>query len=369
MKPIFVEYLEIDSLKSKHSELFIFDKTHDAIDELFDIAYPKKKDIKTAEDIEEFARTLIPDGNKKWGSWVYYPWLNYLVHFPPKELYRSLRSSRNRNLITEDEQKTLYAATIAVVGMSVGSNVVEALVSGGIGGTLILVDMDYIEPSNLNRIRSPYYHVGLHKVDAISRKVWEIDPYINIVHYRDGLNEENIEKIISPEINILIDEMDELRMKIRLREVAKSLCIPVIMAADDGDNSLIDIDRYDIDNNTEILNGLIPKEVLLKIKTEKLSRKEIGATIGKYFIGVENIPLRMFESLAEVGKSLPSWPQLGGAAALSGVTMSYVAKNIILGNKINSGRILVSLDEKLSSPQLDDGSKHNLDMYKLMILE
>jgi tRNA A37 threonylcarbamoyladenosine dehydratase len=87
-----------------------------------------------------------------------------------------VRTSRNRNLINEEEQSRLYNASVLIAGMSVGSNVVEALVSQGIGGKFILADMDIVEPSNLNRIRSPLHHVGLHKVDAISRKVWESIP-------------------------------------------------------------------------------------------------------------------------------------------------------------------------------------------------
>ncbi len=69
--------------------------------------------------------------------------------------------------------------------------------------------------------------------------------------------------------------------------------------------------------------------------------------IGKYFVGTENIPLRMFESLMEVGKSLPSWPQLGGAATLSGVLVAYAVKKILLDHPLNAGHHLFSLDELL----------------------
>src|SRR5690606_11207314 len=124
-----------------------------------------------------------------------YPWLEKCLQIPEKEFFRKVRTSRNRNLITEVEQKKLYEACILVAGMSVGSNVVEALVSQGIGGKLVLADMDIIEPSNLNRIRSPIEHIGLHKVEAMSRKVWEIDPYIDIVALKDGVQPAKIQDV------------------------------------------------------------------------------------------------------------------------------------------------------------------------------
>lgn len=368
MEPEFLEHKDLPELQKKHPELAVDDQIDLAIDELFDINYPAKKDSKTPEEVGEYGRGLTGGKPLEWGAWVYYPWLNRVVHVPPKDEYRALRTSRNRNLITAAEQKRLYGATLLVIGMSVGSNVVEALVSQGVGGKLILVDMDMIEPSNLNRIRSPYHHVGLHKVEAISRKAWEIDPYLDIVGCRDGLTEENLPQILKEHApDVIVDEMDELRMKVLLREAAQKHGLPVVMAADDGDDSLLDIERYDQDPGTEVFGGRIPQDVIARIKEHQLSRPEIGAAIGKYFVGADNIPLRMYQSLGEVGKTLPSWPQLGGAAALSGVSLTYVIRKIILGEKVRSGRHLISLDEKLDLEKHTDAYQEQIARFRRMM--
>lgn len=368
MQPVNFEYKDLDELKKQHPELIVHDKIDLALDELFDIEFPAQKDSKSSKDVKEFGENLTSGNANEWGSWLYYPWLNQVVHMPPREQLRSLRTSRNRNLITSEEQAKLYNSTILIVGMSVGSNIVEALVSQGIGSKLILVDMDIIEPSNLNRIRSPYHHVGVHKVEAISRKVWEIDPYIEVIPYNDGLNEKNLVEILDGQkIDVVIDEMDELRMKIVVREEAKKRKLPVIMAADDGDDALLDIERHDTDPDAPIFGGRIPDEILANIKGGNLSRPQLGMMIGKYFVGAENIPLRMYQSLGEVGKSLPSWPQLGGAAALSGISLAYVTKKILLGHKIKSGRILISLDEKLDLEHLEENYQQQLTQFKKML--
>jgi molybdopterin/thiamine biosynthesis adenylyltransferase len=365
MQPKIIKYNEIDKLKNQQPGLIIHDEMECVANELFDIVYPAKKDSKSDEDVYAYAATLFGSDKNHWGEWVHYPWLNQIVHFPPKDSLRALRTSRNRNLVTIEEQAKLYASTIMIVGMSVGSNIVEALVSQGIGQKLILIDMDIIEPSNLNRIRSPFSHVGLHKVEAISRKVWEIDPFIEIVDYKDGLNTQNLPEILlTHKPDVVVDEMDDLKMKILLRQKAKEFGLPVVMAADDGDDTLVDIERYDQNPALDLFNGNIPQEILDKIKNHKINRAETGMLIGRYFIGPENIPLRMFQSLAEVGRSLPSWPQLGVAASLAGLSISFIIKRILLGQPLQDGKVLVSINKALGLDHLDPEYQSQLDTYR-----
>ncbi len=326
----------------------VFDEIKVAIEELYDIKYPEQKDAKSQSQLDEF---IAGFGNlDEYGDWVYYPWSGSLVHFPPKADLRALRTSRNRNLITAEEQQRTYEGIILIVGMSVGSNVAEALISQGIGGTLILADMDVLDPSNLNRIRASYQEVGVHKVDVIAKKISEIDPYINQIHYLDGLDADSLDEIIYKyKPNIIVDEMDDVRMKLKLRYRAREAKIPVIMAADDGDNILLDIERYDLHGDLPILHGKVPPQVIDRIMgQDSIPRPELGMLIGKYFVGLENTPLRMFESLAQVGKSLPSWPQLGGAATLAGVTLAYCARRILLGHTLAEGRFVVGPDQQLN---------------------
>jgi molybdopterin/thiamine biosynthesis adenylyltransferase len=362
MQPIFIHYKDLQLFQDKHPGLLVESRIDLAIDDLYDIAYPTKKDFKDVNAVQRFAKDLNGGDIEAWGNWVYYPWLNMIVHTPPSKELRALRCSRNRNLINEDEQAKLYQSTIMVAGLSVGSNVVESLISQGIGGSFILLDMDIIEPSNLNRIRSPYHHVGLHKVEAISRKIWETDPYISIQTYQEGLNDVNIRTIMDGPVDVIVDEVDDLRMKVLIREEAKKRELPVVMAADDGDDALIDIERYDLEPDLALFDGRIPDDVINRVKSGGIPRAELGIMIGRYFVGPENIPLRMYQSLMEVGKTLPSWPQLGGAAALSGVSISYAVKKILLGQGVRAGRTLVTIDQTLGTDQL--GSEHSRQLQQ-----
>jgi hypothetical protein len=161
--------------------------------------------------------------------------------------------------------------------------------------------------------------------------------------------------------------MDDLRMKILLREAAKQARLPVVMAADDGDGALLDIERYDLEPDTAVFMGQVPDDVLERIKAGDIPRAELGKMIGQYFVGMENIPARMFASLAEVGKSLPSWPQLGGAATLAGVSLAYAIRRIILGEPLKDGRTLISLEEKLDASFGSPEHEAELEKYRQMM--
>ncbi|MEK7499488.1 MAG: hypothetical protein AAB649_02685, partial [Patescibacteria group bacterium] len=186
--------------------------------------------------------------------------------------------------------------------------------------------------------------------------------------FREGLNQKNLRSIFADhKVDVIVDEMDDLRMKILLREQAKRLALPVVMAADDGDNSLLDIERYDLQPDMPLFSGLVPDEIVNHIKNDDIPRRELGMLIGKYFVGVENTPLRMFQSLMEVGKSLPSWPQLGGAAALSGLVIAYAIRCILLKQDVRQGRTLVTIDSELNQEQYSEAHKKELEkILKIM---
>ncbi len=360
---------KLEDLKKNNLIYFISDNIKVAVEELYHIENPSQIDQLDEQAYKEFLEGF---GNlENYGNWVYFPWNHTLVHFPEKEDFRRLRGSRNRNLINEEERQSLVNnKTILVVGLSVGSNVVDSLLMQGIGSRYIVVDMDSLDPTNLNRIRASYDQVGIHKVDIIAKKISELDPFLEQVHYKNGLDEANLEEILTKyRPDIIVDEMDSLHMKVVLRMKAKEAGIPVIMATDDGDVILLDIERFDLDKEQAILHGILPPEVIESILSKaSMSRQELGAIIGKYFVDLKNVPIRMIESLMEVGKTLPSWPQLGGAAVLSGLYVAYAAKKILLNKDINSGRFLMGPEEQLN-PEIKTAEyqQHKEKLINLMM--
>jgi molybdopterin/thiamine biosynthesis adenylyltransferase len=285
-------------------------------------------------------------GNKpvsRAGAWFYFPWLHQLVHYLPEPLHLELKTGRNRNLITKDEQDRYYQARVAVLGLSVGSHVALTLAMTGGAKYMTLADPDVISGSNLNRIRAGFPTVGLSKVVSVARQIYEMNPYAEITIYPEGVTDANIENMVcgEPTLDLLIEEMDNPYYKLKVREFTSQAGIPVIMAADNGDNSVVDVERYDRDRSYPILHGLMGSVTADDLKT--IAPQALPRTVAK-MAGAELATPRMQQSVLEVGRSLYSWPQLGTAATLCGATLSYLARQIILGAKVRSGRYEVRLD-------------------------
>ena len=323
----------------------VIDRLENQLEELFLLRHPPYRFQKNfGKDFQKWKNVFL--GNKtihQIGKWVYYPWLDQTIHYLDESEHQEIRTGRNRFLITDTEQKKFYQAKIGILGLSVGSHAALTITMTGGSKYLKLADPDVISGSNLNRIRSPFSTVGLNKAVSVARQIVEINPYAKLTLYTEGLLESNIEKfLLKPKIDILIEEMDNLYLKIRVREIARKHGIPVIMAADNGDNAVIDVERYDLDAHYPILHGLLGSIMANDFK--KIKPQAFPKLIGKVAAGKFST-LRMLQSVMAVGKEIYSWPQLGNAATLCGSVLTYLARKIILGERIKSGRTNLNIDK------------------------
>ena len=77
-------------------------------------------------------------------------------------------------------QKKFSESRVAVCGLGgLGSNIAIALARAGVG-TLILIDFDRVDISNLNRQQYKANQVGLPKTEALASNLLEIAPYLKI---------------------------------------------------------------------------------------------------------------------------------------------------------------------------------------------
>jgi hypothetical protein len=280
------------------------------------------------------------------GNWVFFPWSSTLVHILPEEAFFEVRTARNKNLITKEEQEIFYNATIGIGGLSVGNSVALAIVLQGGGKKIKLADPDILELSNTNRIRSGVESLGISKVVMTARQIYVINPYAEVEIFPEGLSKDNIDSFFSstPKLDIIIDELDNLAVKFLIREAAKKNKIAVVMGADNGDNAVIDIERYDLNPQPQFFHSRIGDTNYEQLS--QLDKFGIGRTITQH-IGPENVTERMQASLLEMGKTIVSWPQLGGAALLNGSAVAYCVRKILNGNPLESNRSIISLDQKL----------------------
>ncbi len=351
IKPMFFDLSETEDQKKVNKLFSAGDIKHMSDDyqeqqsEFYGIKNPSL--VYTSDFRKKFKEYYRKLSNKNpiWqhGKWVYFPWSSTLVHILSEDDYYIVRTARNKNLISKEEQDKFYNATVGIAGLSIGSSVAFALVLQGGAKHIKLADMDRLALSNTNRILMGVDNLGVLKVEMAAKRIYEINPYATVELFSEGLNKNTIESFFDG-LDIVVDELDNLAVKYLIREQAKKNKIAVVMAADNGDNAVIDIERYDLDPNTPFFHnrmGNVSYEIL-----EKLDKFNIGKMITKH-VGPENVTEKMQQSLLEMGKTIVSWPQLGGAALINGATMAYCIRKILNGQELEMNRSLISLDEKL----------------------
>jgi hypothetical protein len=336
---------QLNSLRSIKKEIevnTVIDSYKEQLEDLFLIRNPRFRFNKNyKKELEDFIfKHSNGDTLERCGNWVYFPWNKNLVHYLEKDLHQEIRTARNKNLITEEEQNKIYNAKIGIAGLSVGSHGALAIALMGVSKKIKLADPDVVSPTNLNRIISDFTNVGINKAELIGRYIYQLNPYVDLEIYTEGINTNNMVDFIK-DLDILVEELDDIKIKYEIRIEARKRKIPVIMATDNGDNVIIDIERYDLNSKQLPFHGSLEGFEIESIDHNPLKLYEAMAKI----IDLSFVPTRVIKSINEVGKTIYSWPQLITAAMLSGSVISYVVKKIILNEKIRSGKLEVNLDK------------------------
>ncbi|HLM72845.1 MAG TPA: Rv1355c family protein, partial [Polyangiaceae bacterium] len=334
----------LEQLIARGEVVFASDAIADQLRELMAVRTPNKR--MTRAELDAKAAAYLGDRPAvEYGTWVYYPWSRALIHVLPRDEYRELRTSRNRYKISPSEQARLGAARIGVVGLSVGLASAITLVLESIGRELRLADFDELALSNMNRLRSSAQNIGVNKAVIAAREIAEIDPYLEIRVFERGLTEENLEAFLTDggKLDLVVEECDDLFMKIFVREGARRLGIPVIMET--NERGMLDVERFDIEPDRPLLHGLLDNVRSAEVKG--LTTREKAPYVLR-IIGIDTISLRMRTSLMEIEQSVSSWPQLASGVSLGGASTTTAARKILLDQFRSSGRFFVDLDSMVS---------------------
>jgi tRNA threonylcarbamoyladenosine dehydratase len=332
---------ELKSLLEKDPNIEVIDTIISQLRELVKLRNPGSfSENMFASALEEY---LAGKHSDFVGVWWYYPWSRKLVHVLGEEEFVEVRTNRNKLKITEEEQNTLKNKTIGIVGLSVGQSVALTMCMERCCGKLKLADFDELELSNMNRLRTGLFNLGQKKVIVAAREIAEIDPYIEIEIFDRGVTVENMDEFFDG-LDLLVEVCDGLDVKLNSRLKARELGIPVVM--DTNDRGMVDIERFDLEPQRELLHGLVTKEDLERINT--YSPEERMKFIYR-IISYENTSEKLKQSMKQISKTITSWPQLASSVVLGGAVTTDVARRILLGELQISGRFYIDFDELISS--------------------
>jgi tRNA threonylcarbamoyladenosine dehydratase len=117
----------------------------------------------------------------------------------------------------------LSCAHVVVVGIGgVGSWAAEALARSGVG-RLTLMDLDHIATSNINRqVHALDSTLGQAKVEAMRERIAQINPLCQVDVLDEFLDESNLARVLALGADLLIDAIDQARVKIALIAAARA---------------------------------------------------------------------------------------------------------------------------------------------------
>jgi len=336
---------KMEQLLTERPWIRIYDTIEAQLRELVKSLAPKE--TLTDEDIASRIKTHI-DGKRieEYGVWVYYPWNDKLVHLLDEQEFVFMRTNRNKYKITDEEEEILSTKIIGVVGLSVGQSVSVTMAMERTFGELRIADFDELEITNLNRLRSSVYNMGLKKTVQVTRDILEIDPFLKITVFSEGLHAGNMDAFFTEggKLDLIIDECDGLDIKILLRHKAKALGVPVLMEA--SDRGTVDVERFDLEPDRPILHGFI--DHLDHTKIGSLTNDEKIPYIMP-MLGLETISKRLRASMVEIKQTISTWPQLASAVTLGGALCADVCRRIMLGKYNESGRYFVDIEELIGN--------------------
>ncbi|HEX9679028.1 MAG TPA: ThiF family adenylyltransferase [Candidatus Saccharimonadales bacterium] len=334
------------------------------------------KDLVQSGQLDELAKVLAPTAVKKTrtvlaakyadefasGTWVHTPWHNQISRIVDEVDYLSLMTNRNRELITKVEQTKLYNSTIGIVGLSVGAGVAKALVRSGASQHIKIADFDSIEATNMNRLDVSFVEIGQTKLDSLCRQMLDVNPYIQIHQFGEGLKDENIDSFFSDEkkLDLIIDEIDDFQTKLKIRQKAREYSVPVMMMTSLGDNLLVDVERYDKDGQV-LFNGVFGQRSESEI--ERIITNGSQQELAVILVDKKHVPKRALGSLGKIGHTLVGRPQLFSTVSVGAGLGVFLAKRLLL-EILPSGRYFINFPRLFSLDDDFDGQMAQTVRYE-----
>jgi sulfur carrier protein ThiS adenylyltransferase len=146
---------------------------------------------------------------------------------PSPEEFECLMMARH----TPGVHQKIKDALVGIAGLGgLGSAIAIALARIGVG-TLILVDFDVVEPSNLNRQQYFVHQVGMPKVEALQENISKINPYVHLRLFKEKIDRENVERIFR-DAQVVVEAFDRADQKAMLiNAVSEKMPATYIVAA------------------------------------------------------------------------------------------------------------------------------------------
>jgi len=139
------------------------------------------------------------------------------IHSPAADADTARRFGGLDRLYGDGARQALAGLRVVVAGIGgVGAWCAEALARSGVG-SLVLVDLDHVAESNINRqVHALGSTLGQAKVAAMAARILDINPDCRIECVDDFIGPGNVEAILSGPAGVLLDCTDQVSAKVAM---------------------------------------------------------------------------------------------------------------------------------------------------------
>ncbi|MFX1301991.1 MAG: ThiF family adenylyltransferase [Promethearchaeota archaeon] len=180
------------------------------------------------------------------------------------------------------DQSKVSNATVMVIGVgATGNELVKNLTLTGIG-KLIIIDYDIIERSNLNRcvlFNMEDDIEGKYKVDVVKESIKTLNPEVEIVTYKNKLNE--IDKNIYKKSDVICSCVDNIEARLEANNYAHYFGIPFIDSGIDEHFGSIQAVYSEVKDAPCLQCGISDKDLDLMWKKFSCTGQEIDSENGE----------------------------------------------------------------------------------------
>lgn len=191
-----------------------------------------------------------------------------------KEKFHLEHHSRNMGLLTEEEQQKIDDKTLLIAGCGVGSLIAISAARLGFE-KFVLVDGDKVELSNINRQGYSSRDVGKFKVNALAKRIKQINPHAVIKKYPVFVDLNNVKRLVH-KTDIIIDSIDPdaAQAVIAMHREAQKEHKKIIQPTDVGWGAMLQIFTPESISYEKMI-GLNPETPVEKVSNEEAFGKFI----------------------------------------------------------------------------------------------
>ena len=180
--------------------------------------------------------------------------------------------SRFEKIVGSDNLDLLQNKSVLILGIGgVGGYVAEALARSNIG-TLILVDFDIVDETNINRqIIALKSTIGKKKVDVLEKRIKDINENCNVIKIDKFIDDKNLVDLFEYDIDYFVDACDTMTTKKKVIDECLKRKINFITSM--GTGNKLDPSKLVITDIRKTVNDPLARILRKYIKDNKINSK------------------------------------------------------------------------------------------------